>query len=185
MEQNNFITVEEFNQQVSAWAHEVRNKARQTLSNATRSTGLLESHLIEFIDKDKKNRSGAAYIVKFCFERYGVFRAYGAGRGWVVVNGQLRRGFKVRSESDRKNRLFSSTARQMLQRGYTTSQLSRMKVATEHNTDNGKNRQPLDWLDTHVEAAMEKLADIAQEFYVDSSQEKVADAFSKSKIVKG
>lgn len=41
------------------------------------------------------------------------------------------------------------------------------------------------WLDIHVEAAMEKLADIAQNFYADSSMEKIADAFSKSKIVKG
>ena len=99
MDSDKLLTVQEFNNLVTKWAMRVRARSRATLSSGTHGTGQLATTLGQFVDK--KSPTDAAYKVKFQFSRYGAFRAYGAGRGWVVINGTLTKAdFVPEQETD-------------------------------------------------------------------------------------
>ena len=182
MADEKLMRVDEFNQKVREWAHKVKRAAQGTLSSGTHSSGTLEQYLTDFVNLDQKHGTGAAYSIKFYFERYGVFRAYGAGRGWVVKNGVLRRGFRLRSHREMRLKQWNKMANDYLSRGYTRKEVNQEKILS--NRKGGKERKPLDWIDQHLDAGVEQLADIAQEFYGDMTLEKMLKEFQKMKIVK-
>ena len=85
MSEEKLLTVEQFNNQVTKWTLVVKRKAKRTLSEKTHASGRLATNIDQFVDKLSDH--DPAYKVKFNFLRYGVYRSYGAGRGYVIVNG--------------------------------------------------------------------------------------------------
>lgn len=179
MAEEHLMTVEEFNQAATKWALKIRVQSRSSLSR-TRASGRLAILLEQFVDKESSDKP--AYKIKFNFLRYGVFRAYGAGRGYVIVNGVPVRGYRVRSDSDIKKKLFGGEAKEMLENGYRTREIN---VAKKVDKDQRRvMRTPLDWIDRHIQANINHLADAVQEFYGDEALRNMLRNFNKIKIVK-
>lgn len=184
MADERLMTVGEFNQKVTEWAHRIKSVAKATLSGGTHSSGTLEQYLTDFVNLDKKYGTGAAYSIKFWFERYGVFRHYGAGRGWVVDDGILKRGYRVRSYREIQLKQWNEMTAALFKRGYTKSEINQAKVVNHRTVLKGKDRKPLNWIDQHLEAGAAQLADIAQEFYADMTLDKMLEEIRKMKIEK-
>ena len=79
-----FMTVVDFNDKVRDWGKVIVRNAKMTLMQ-TKGSGKLADELNTFFDQ--LSTVEPFYKVKFSFLRYGVFRAYGAGRGYVIING--------------------------------------------------------------------------------------------------
>lgn len=175
------MTVQEFNLQMAKWALKVRRSAKQTLGTQTHGSGLLGLKLSQFVDK--LSTQDPAYKIKFQFDRYGVFRAYGAGRGYVIVNGQIVRGTRIRTEREIRLRKWNDAASRFVQKGFTIAQVNRMK---SYSLEDGRtiHRHPLDWIDVHINASINELADKVGEFYGDDAVKQLVDNFSKMRIVK-
>ena len=180
------LTAAEFNAQVRRWADEIKMMAQQTLGTNTHGTGHLLEFIAAFVDKRKEAQEvgeEAAYKVKFGFDRYGVFRAYGVGRGWVRINGVLVRGFRARSESEIRNKKWNIYTQLLLQRGYNHREINQHKfISSEKGT--GKVRTPLDWLDQHINRRINELADYVQEYYGDMAMRVLLKEVGKMRIVK-
>lgn len=179
MSDEHLMTVEEFNQTVTKWALKVRSKSRGSLSQ-THASGKLAINIAQFVDKEASDKP--AYKVKFNFLRYGVYRAYGAGRGYVIMNGVPVRGYRVRSDREIKKRIFGSEANEMLENGYRTREIN---VAKKVYKDKGNvRRTPFDWIDRHIRAGVDELADAVQEFYGDEALRQILKNFNKLQIKK-
>lgn len=179
MDSDNLMTVEEFNNKVRDWTLRIKRLSKTTLDANTDSTG----HLSDFpVFRDRLDYNKPYYKVKFHFERYGVFRHYGAGRGYVMVNGVPVRGYRVRSNRDISNRFFGQEARNMAKKGYSNAEINTAKI-TYGNQSNIR-RTPLNWLDKHIDNNINHLADIAQEFYGDQALRNILRNFSNIKITK-
>jgi len=182
------MTAAEFNAQVRKWADEIKSMAQATLATGTHGTGKLRDGLAAFVDTDKHvdgQHAGeeAAYKVKFGFDRYGVFRAYGVGRGWVRMGGVLVRGFRARSEKEIQNKTWNFYTHQLSKQGYSSREINTHKfLSREKGT--GKVRTPLDWLDGKITARINELADYVQEYYGDYALRRLLEEFDKARIVK-
>lgn len=181
MDEEKLMTVEEFTAITRRWALLIEQRARARLMSDTHSSGNLARQLRSFVDALSKK--DPPYKVKFGFERYGVFRAYGAGRGYVVVNGTIVRGTRVRSVRDIKLKRWSTTATEMLLRGYRTADVNKAKI---WRADDSRiiARTPLDWIDQYISQNLDEFANAVQEFYGDEALKQIADNISKTKIVK-
>lgn len=179
MAENRLMTVEEFNQAVTKWALKIRAQSRGSLSK-THASGKLAINIDQFVDKLSDH--DPAYKVKFNFLRYGVFRAYGAGRGYVIVNGVPVRGYRVRSERDIKKRIFGGEAKEMLENGYRMREINVAKKVLKDKGD--VMRTPLDWIDRHIQANVNELATTVQEFYGDKALQDMLENFNKIQIKK-
>lgn len=124
----------------------------------------------------------AAYKVKFGFDRYGVFRAYGVGRGWVRIGGMLVRGFRARSEREIRNRTWSVYATELRRKGENTRDINNFKILSGREA--GRVRTPLDWLDGHINRRINALADHVQQFYGDVAMKTLLEELGKIRIVK-
>ncbi len=175
------LTADEFNKLVRKWGDRVKSLAQSTLATGTHGTHALQSYLTVFVDEDKKSKS--AYKLKFHFERYGVYRAYGAGRGYVIANGQIVRGTRIRTNREIKERKMNDVANSYLARGYTLREVNRLKVY-KVGSEKTVTRTPLDWIDKHVDAHMSRLADLVQEYYGDKALKELLQEFNSIKIVK-
>ena len=180
MAEEKLMTEAEFDVQLRKWADNVQSLSEKTLRAGTHGSGKLEESLIHYVDamKDKKGRH-----IAFRFEPYGVFRQYGAGRGWVVVNGVPVPGYRVVSLKDRsKPKNWGSAAKQMLSLGYRRPDVSNAKQ--HRNTPIKKERTPLDWLDGRIQASFGQLANIAQQYWGDIALQALDQQLQKVKIVK-
>lgn len=179
------MTIQEFNNAVAKWAMKIRRDARATLAAGTHATGNLSNWLYQYVDKSVRDGQfrGAAYKVAFSFPRYGAFRAYGAGRGWVVRNGVLTRGFRARSEREIRGKTWNAYTTALAAKGYTTREINRHKFYSKAR-DTGKKRAPLDWIDRHIEAGAGTLAGLAAEFYADQTIQAMLDIIDKARIAK-
>ena len=184
------MTAAEFNAQVRRWAGEIKAMAQATLATGTHGTGNLSERFAAFVDTtrhvgDVQQLQGEApaYKVKFGFDRYGVFRAYGVGRGWVRVNGVLVRGFRARSESEIRNRTWNIFTYDLRKQGLSTREINGFKFF-DNTRDTGKVRTPLDWLDQHINRRINELADHVQEYYGDAAMKILLDEIGKVRIVK-
>lgn len=184
------ITAAEFNAQVRRWAAEIKTMAQATLATGTHGTGRLRDQFAAFVDTTRHispNADGQgeapAYKVKFGFDRYGVFRAYGVGRGWVRVGGVLVRGFRARSESEIRNKTWNIFTTELRRHGLSSREINTFKfLDREKNT--GRVRTPLDWLDQHINRRINELADHVQEFYGDAAMRILLDEIGKVRIMK-
>ena len=179
-DKDGLMTVEEFNLQVNKWASKIAMQSRQTLRTSTRGSGTLANSLMRFVDK--RSTQEPAYKVKFSFDRYGVFRAYGAGRGYVVMNGQIMKGYRIRSIRDIQEKKWSPLASEYRKKGYSTREINSMKGF--RIGDSVIHRSKLDWIDYHIEAGVETLADFCQEFYGDDAGRQILRDLDSMKIVK-
>lgn len=186
MEESNLMTVSQFNAKVVKWAMKIRRDARATLAANTHGTGNLSNWLYQYVDRNNRDKQllGAPYKVAFSFPRYGVFRAYGAGRGWVVRNGTPTRGFRIRSDRDIKQHRWSDWARRLQQTGYTTREINSYKVYSSSSKQSSAQRTPLDWIDQHIQRTAPELADITANFYADRALSDFLEVLSKTRIRK-
>lgn len=179
-DKDGLMTVEEFNLQVNKWSLQIALAAKATLRDKTHGIGNLANYVTRFVDKTSND--SPAYKVKFQFDRYGVFRAYGAGRGYVILNGQIVRGYRVRSVRDIQLKRYSSLASRMLQKGYSRQEVNTAKIYGEGNSQ--ILRTKLDWIDIHIDSRVERLADLCQEYYGDDALKQILRDIDKMKIVK-
>ena len=184
------MTAAEFNAQVRKWADEIKSMAQQALATGTHGTGRLRDEMAAFVDKAthltasmENDGVEVAYKVKFGFDRYGVFRAYGVGRGWVRVNGVLTRGFRARSESEIRNKTYNVFTTELSRQGYTMRDINTFKFLSQEK-GTGKVRTPLDWLDQHINRRINELADYMQEYYGDVAMQTLLRELGKIRIVK-
>lgn len=184
------MTAAEFNAQVRHWADEVKAMASASLAAGTHGTGRLRERFEAFVDTGthltssyKDDGVDVAYKVKFGFDRYGVFRAYGVGRGWVRVGGVLTRGYRVRSYQEIENKIWTGEARRLLKKGMAKQELNSLKriIKEDGRVDV---RTPLDWLDQHINHRINELADHVQEYYGDAAMRTLLEEFGKVRIVK-
>lgn len=180
MSDERLLTVEEFNNQVTKWTLVVKYKARRTLSEKTHASGRLAANIDKFVDKLSDH--DPAYKIKFNFLRYGVYRSYGAGRGYVIVNGVPVRGYRVRSDREIRKKIFGPEASEMLKRGYLVREVNTAKKV--RTGDLSVARKPLDWMDKHINDDVGSLADLVQEFYGDEALRQMLDDLPKLKIKK-
>lgn len=180
MAEDKLMTVEEFNNRVTKWALVIKQKSKRTLSSNTNSSGRLALNIDKFVDKLSDH--DPAYKVKFNFLRYGVYRAYGVGRGYVCINGVVVRGYRVRSDREIKRKEFSTTASEMLKRGYLVRDINMAKQVDTN--DLRVARKSLDWIDSHIKEGIDELADMVQEFYGDEALKQMLENFHKLQIKK-
>lgn len=172
------MTVSEFDAALKKWASHITSLAKAKLST-TKGTGELQQNLQDYVDPIK-NKTGRR--IAFKFPRHGVFRHYGAGRGYIIVNGQPVRGHRVLSLREIAAGRTNEEARDMAARGYSNRAIRHAKKAYQSNPKIA--RKPLDWLDGYIGANTGTLADISAQFYGDASVEQVLKQIDKTKIVK-
>ena len=188
MNDDRLMSVAEFNSHVRLWGAKVRTLASGTLVQGTHSTGDLLHSLRDF--EDPRSRSSLNALsdpdssekpvsrVRFSFSRHGVFRAYGAGRGYVVRNGQVVHGARI---LDKHGHFINDAVRQATE-GYRRSVLRDMRL--EYHDRGDVKRTPLDWLDHHLDNQFEQLADLAHQFYGDQALKALTKNFDRIKIDK-
>lgn len=178
--EKNLMTVEQFNATINEWAEKVRRASGSSLQTGTHGTGKLRESLTPFVDSYDKQ--SPAYKVAFRFLRYGVFRAYGVGRGYIAVNGTVVRGghtTTLQQVRDRRLRIIANRAAD----GLTKTQLRRSKIGGVDDKRAIK-RKPLDWIDGHLNGSVGQLADAVQAYYGDAALRNMLAEFKKTKIVK-
>jgi len=189
MEQQ-LMTPAEFSAQVRRWAAEIKLMAQASLATGTHGSGRLRERLEAFVDSAthltasmESDGVEVPYKVKFGFDRYGVFRAYGVGRGWVRVGGALVRGFRARSESEIRNKTWNIYTTELRRHGLSSREINTFKFL-DKSKGSGRVRTPLDWLDQHINRRINELADHVQEFYGDAAMRILLDEIGKIRIVK-
>lgn len=164
MAEEKLMTEAEYDAKLRQWAEGIRVKSITVLRSNTHGKGKLAKDLTKFVDKMK---DGEGRHIAFRFDQYGVFRQYGAGRGWVVVNGVPVPGYRVVSLKDRSHKgLWGLEALEMVRRGYSDSAIKSAKKVLV-GVEKQKKREPLDWLDGNIRSGEDELADIAVQFHGD------------------
>lgn len=172
------MTDQEFDAYLRNWAMRVQMSAVFNLLNNTHSSGHLASNLREYVDK---MRNGLGRHIAFRFPQYGVFRAYGAGRGWVVIGGKPVKGYRVLSQREIREHKTNALAQKLLQRGWKMSEVKKAKIA---DTSNEAKRRALDWIDGEIRKRQDEVADFAVAFFGDKALESIIRELDKSRIVK-
>jgi len=135
----------EFNQKAMQWTLSVKNVFKANIKGkmSSKQTGELLSSVRSRISK----QGGMLNQIGFDFHRYGVFMAYGVGRGYVHTPGGVIRG--MRPDSHRKSHGIEG-------KGQFTAYGS-----------GPLRRKPIDWFDSELPENVEKLADLIVEYYGD------------------
>lgn len=175
------LSVQRFNEIVDEWANNIRKASAGSLLRGTHSSGKLRESLRAYTDK--LSQDSPTYKVAFKFLQYGVFRAYGVGRGYILVNGIPVRGYRIRSLKDIREKRYNAAAMELANRGYTKAQINRSKYAYD-NDGRAVVRTPLDWIDRHVTISIPVLADAVQHYYGDAALRQLVNELTKSKIIK-
>lgn len=178
-DRDGLMTVEEFNRAVNKWASKISLRSRQTLRTSTHGSGTLANSLMRYVDSLSADKP--AYKVAFRFDKYGIYRAYGAGRGYVVMNGQITRGRRTIVSKEVRERFWNVTKRKMGTRRVTKSVFSGKEAASEQGIIR---RSPLNWIDYHIQGDVAHLADVVQEYYGDMAVKQVLQDLDKLKIIK-
>lgn len=172
MSEEKLLTVVEFNNRVSDWATKVRLSSLRILQK-TKASGKLSEELKSRFLRDKEG--GQAFVgVGFRFWKYGAYREYGAGRGYIVKDGVIMKGHSSWYNVEERNKL--------IKRGYSEYRIRRMRTIDEHYAE--IKRTPLPWLDPPIEKNIDDLADLSAEFYGDEALRAVLEDFRKMMIDK-
>ena len=164
------MTKDEFESGLHYWASKAAAEMRSKISGGTHGSGHLEKKLKYDV---KESRRESNHYIGFKFKKYGVFVHYGVGRGWVRQGNMVVRGSRVKKGSDMEAHLKS--------KGYSRRDIREYVVG---GSANGHERKPVDWFDSVLKQHMEELAAIAQEYYGDYSQEKLAEMIDRMTIGK-
>ena len=161
-----------FNKDVRMWTMHVRGESVRILQK-THSSGRLE-HLLTSRFLVDKNGSKAYVGLGFKFLKYGAYREYGAGRGYIVKDGVIMKGHS--EWRDKETRL------KRKRQGWSDYRIRRSRVIDEHYAD--IKRSALPWLDPPITRNINDLADISGEFYGDAALKKVLEKFDVITIEK-
>ncbi len=153
---HNLTDKDEFNRQVAAWADMVRSKSVEHLAIHTHGEGDLQKSFRTDLGNTARY---AVNRIAFGFKRHGVFLHYGVGRGYVRQNGRVVRGQKVVQRN-----YTHLIAKDKWKAGYRMSEIRKMKITF---SESGIRRKPLDWFDREIEQNIDRLADMAGEYYGD------------------
>ena len=165
IEENRLMSPAEYNKGVESWTHKVRGISINILQR-THASGKLRSGLRE---------GGPAYVgLGFRFERYGAYREYGAGRGYIVKDGIIMKGHSAWSDKKKRQELRSLRVSEY--------RIRRMRTIDEHYAV--IRRTPLPWLDPPIVENIESLADLSGEYYGDQALKKVLQKFDRITIEK-
>ena len=162
------MTEQEFEQQLSAWAQAARAEMRNRLGGHY-IPGKLKN-LLKF--KVGESRKTSSHYVGFNFRRYGVFVAYGVGRGWIRQGGTVVRGSRVKKGS--------ALEKHLLSKGYTKKDVRDYVISGSSSNP----RKPVDWFDSVLLDKVDELSAIAAEFYGDYSMDKLLEMVSRMTIEK-
>ena len=162
------MTEAEFRSQLKDWGVGVRSLMRQRLQG--HGSGALAKSIKVKVKESNKTET---HYVGLNFLHYGVFVAYGVGRGWVRMNGSVISGSRVKKGTAAEALLKS--------RGYSTKNLRSYRILYGSG---GKGRKPLDWFDSVLSNNIESLADIASEYYGDITMENLAEMMRRMTITK-
>lgn len=177
------MTEERFDELLRQWSFKVKMVSEGKLLTGTHSSGKLRASLSQFVDKMRDN---VGRHIAYRFEQYGVFRSYGAGRGWVVIGGKPVPGKRVVSlKALRKGKsswIKIGEVQALKKRGYLDKDIRNAKVKFAKEVKN--KRTPLDWLDATISSNFQQLADIAQEYFGDKALSGLAQSIEKAKIRK-
>lgn len=178
MSDEKLMTVEEFDAALKKWAAQISSLSRNTLFQ-THGSGELFRNLHNYVDPIKDNTGRR---VAFKFPRHGVFRHYGAGRGYVIINGKPVRGYRVLSLREIANKQTNAEAQELLKQGYSMKYVRSAKK--EYVEQKRIARKPLNWLDQHITNNSQTLTDLSVRFYGDQSLETLLKQIERIKIVK-
>lgn len=190
MDKDGLLTVGEFTRQIQEWTVNVYIKSREVIfGKMTKGKGVLYNSHKFFVNwlKSKQENEDPPSNIKFKFATHGVFRAYGAGRGYVVVNGVIKRGYRVIKKKDValgwRHYQNTAMAREFRRQGFKNGQIRDMKIVDENNQDDIR-RSPLDWLDKYIAGGMNNLADTCVNYYGDDALRGIAEQIGRAKIKK-
>ena len=172
MSEEKLLSVEEFNRNVMIWGYKVKRKSI-TILGRTHSSGTLRNELVARTIKSKDNTE-AVVGVGFRFWKYGAYREFGAGRGYIVKDGIIMRGHSAWRDL--------STRAKYKSQGYSEYRIRRMRTIDEHYAV--IKRTPLPWLDPPIDDNIEELANLSAEFYGDEALRAVLEDFHKMMIDK-
>ena len=82
MDDERLMTVGEFNAAVRKWAIKVEVQSRSSLDAGTHGSRHLASNLLRFVDSLGADKP--VYKVAYRFDLYGIYRRWGAGRGYKI-----------------------------------------------------------------------------------------------------
>lgn len=161
-----------FNKEVRKWTMRVRGKSVRILQ-ATHSSGRLANQLTSHFLEDYGGSK--AYVgLGFRFLKYGAYREYGAGRGYIVQDGVIRKGHSMWRDPVKRKELRSL--------GISEYRIRRTRYVDEPYAI--IKRTPLPWLDPPITKNIDDLADISGEFYGDQALKKVLEKFNVITIEK-
>ena len=183
MAQNdNLMTAQQFNDKMQAWGDKVVSQAKAVVNAKTHSgapkfkDAAKNKKLVDTLKASVKlGDDGIAKWIGFKFIKTGVWLPYGVGRGWVMQDGKLVQGSRVKKDSD--------IYRQLKKKGYSSKELKKYVVRRDAKS-NVIPRSPVDWLDAVIENNMQEVADINGEFFGDSAVAKVLSQLDRITIKK-
>ena len=82
MDDERLMTVGEFNAAVRKWAIKVEVQSRSSLDAGTHGSRHLANNLLRFVDSLGTDKP--VYKVAYRFDLYGIYRRWGAGRGYKI-----------------------------------------------------------------------------------------------------
>lgn len=164
------MTKEEFELALYYWAANHSAEMRAKISGGTHGSGHLQKKIKYEV---KESQTESIHYVGFNFKKYGVFVHYGVGRGWVRQGNTVVRGSRVKKGSE-----FEA---QLKKKGYSRKDI---KTYVVEGSGSGHERKPVDWFDSVIKSHMDELATIAQEYYGEYSQEKLAEMIDRMTIGK-
>lgn len=162
------MTKEEFEGVIREWGREAKADMASILRSKTHGTGQLQKISVT-VGESKKTTS---HYAGFRILRYGVYVAYGVGRGWIRQNGKVVRGSRVKK--------YSEMWYQMRKKGYTSAEISKHAVGGS----TGEGRKPVDWFDAVLIKKIGQLADLAADYYGDYTQSQMLDVLNRATIKK-
>lgn len=170
--ENKLMTPSRYNKEVENWTYKVRGVSINILQR-THASGRLRSELKARFLNDREG--GPAYVgLGFKFAKYGAYREYGAGRGYIVKDGIIMKG-----HSEWRNKTKRRELRSLRVSEY---RIRRMRTIDEHYAV--IQRTPLPWLDPPIVQNINSLADLSGEYYGDQALKNVLQKFDKITIQK-
>lgn len=171
-DERKLMSTKEFNQGVENWTRKIHDLSVNILQH-THSSGRLRKELMARLLNDREG--GPAYVgLGFQFARYGAYREYGAGRGYIVKDGIIMKGHSAWSDKNKRKELRSLRVSEY--------RIRRMRTIDEHYAV--IRRTPLPWLDPPIVQNIDSLANLSGEYYGDQALKKVLEKFDKITIEK-
>lgn len=154
----NYISVDEFNNNIRRWTLSTRGKMRTNINTSkkadskdsiSRNTKKLDKSITYKLKKDK----GEVIRIRYSFEKHGIYLHYGVGRGYVKNGSSVTRGIRVS-----KKTLISKAG--------------------------AINRKPKDWFDKEIKNNLSHLANVVQEYHGDKALKEFTKSNTKALISK-